>query len=605
MVTARGTAWVLAGLALAAATEARAGTLSYTAQLDRAEVTAEEPFNLVINITADGNDAVQELVLPDVSGLRVVGNNRSEGTSVQIGPGGTSFKRTIRIIMALVADRAGRYVIGRGRVKTARESAQSDVIQLRVNGPSSRGPPAPRAADVPPDEPLPAAPAVPGATDVRPTPAMLKAGIFATLEADRGQVMLGEQVTLTVRLFSRSDLSDIDALRLPKLEGFWSEVVENPQRITPTLMTVEGQRYQAYLLRRIAAFPTRAGEFELAPVEADVVTGGGFLSPGRRHRVQSLPLTLVVDPLPAEGQPPGFQAGNVGRFTLDARLDRKRTTLSEPATLTVRIQGTGNLRQAAVPRVEDTADLRVYDPTPSEDIRISGNRFQGFKQLEFLVQPKRAGALALPRITFPFYDTDARRYVTLTAPPLALDVVGDGDKTAPGPAKGPGIGAGARPLRTDPELRARALPALLELPEPAAWIGLPSLLALGSLAVGGFVRRRRERAAGDASLKARVATRHLLEAVQGGARPGDVNAGLHAYLVARLGPEVGGLTRAELQERLGARGVHADDATRLARVMDALDAARYAPENHADGHTLASETVAVVRTLEAALGGSA
>jgi hypothetical protein len=585
--------------------------------VDNKEVVAGEPFTVLVTIVSDGNGAMSELTLPDITGVRVLGNNRSEGTQVQIGGAGAVYRRTIRVVLTVVADKVGKVVVGKGHARVGNDYAENTPITLRVLPAGARGqvtsPPPQQQGHYgqqvsPPPPPQPPVLDEPIASDksgVKASPAMVKAGMFATLEADKAHVMLGEQVTLLVRLFSKADLSDIEALRLPKMDGFWSETLENPQRITPTSVMVEGQRFQAYLLRRMAVFPTKSGTFELAAVEADVTTGGGFFSQGRRHRAQSLPLTLTVDPLPAEGQPPNFQSGNVGHFTLDARLDRDRISMSQPATLTVRMQGYGNLRQASVPRLPDTNDYRVYDPTPTEEILVKQDRFTGFKQLDFLIQAKHAGVIELPRIALSFFDTDTRKYVTLHGPPLRLTVTADDATAAQGTTpRGNVLAAQARPLRNDVDATTRRFPALRTLPFANVLLGAPLMLALFTLSVGGGLRIRRQRRGNDVSLKAREATRQLLSAVSAGGDSGAIHGGVQAFLAVRLGPTVAGMTRAELSAALGKRGVDPADVARVMKLLDHLDTARYSPMA-TGGTALADEAVAVVRSLDRVLGEDA
>ncbi len=75
----------------------------------------------------------------------------------------------------------------------------------------------------------------------------------------------------------------MDAVTMPKLDGFWTEDVETPKELTGETRTVDGVPYRAYLLRRLALFPVKSGPREIGSVEADITTG--FLFAGRReHR---------------------------------------------------------------------------------------------------------------------------------------------------------------------------------------------------------------------------------------------------------------------------------------------------------------------------------
>ncbi|MEW5853409.1 MAG: BatD family protein [Myxococcota bacterium] len=607
-------AWLIPALVLSSAPlpAAAAGGISYVAHVESLEVEAGVPFMLTVTITIEGNRTLTDIQLPPVGGLEVLSTQRSEGSQVQLGGGATSIRRTIKVSMQLVADKPGKYTIGKGYLLSGRDRVESEPFTVTVvpsgSSPRRRPQTGGQFPDAQPDAPPPPPPTEnfsSSSTQLPATPAMIRSGLFATLEADRTTVKLGEQVTLTVRLFSRVDLSDIETLRLPKLEGFWTEELENPRRITPNPVMVNGQRFQAYLLRRLAVFPTRAGEFELPAVEADVTTGSSFFSAGRRQRAASMPLTLTVEPLPAEGQPADFQAGNVGQFKLVVKADKNRVSLSQPVTVSVRVEGQGNLRQLVVPRLTETPDVRIFDPTPTEQIDVRGNRFTGFKQLDFLVQAKRTGAVELPAVTFSSWDPEAGQYRTEKAEPVLLDVLPDDATARSGTTpRGNILSAQARPLRAE-AATSRSLPMLRGHPMLPVLLGGPLLIAIGSLSLGGLWRRRKEQRSVDRSVLAREATAALKDAARNGGGPEAVSAALNGYLTARLGPQVAGMTRDQVHDQLRTRGAQPDDAARLRRLLEALDEARYAPQGAARTMALADEAVAAVRALESTMAGKA
>ena len=47
--------------------------------------------------------------------------------------------------------------------------------------------------------------------------------LFLKASISRDEIFVGEQVNYTLHIFARLDLSTVDAVIMPKLEGFWSE----------------------------------------------------------------------------------------------------------------------------------------------------------------------------------------------------------------------------------------------------------------------------------------------------------------------------------------------------------------------------------------------
>ena len=109
---------------------------------------------------------------------------------------------------------------------------------------------------------------------------------------------MGEQVTLSVWLLSRADVSHVEGLKMPRLDGFWAEELETPRQITAQTKYVDGVPYRAYLIQRRALFPLRAGEVAIDPVEIEIVTGRSFFGGGRKQHRASPAAQLTVKELP-------------------------------------------------------------------------------------------------------------------------------------------------------------------------------------------------------------------------------------------------------------------------------------------------------------------
>src|SRR4030095_6085222 len=113
--------------------------------------------------------------------------------------------------------------------------------------------------------------------------------LFLRGELDKKEVYQGEQATLSLWIYARVDLSRVDAVTMPKLDGFWTEDIETPKELSSETRAVDVVPYRASLLRRLALFPVKSGQREIGPVEADITTG--FLFAGRREHRASPPVT--------------------------------------------------------------------------------------------------------------------------------------------------------------------------------------------------------------------------------------------------------------------------------------------------------------------------
>ena len=95
------------------------------------------------------------------------------------------------------------------------------------------------------------------------------------VEVDRREAFLGEQVTATVWLLSPVGVAQYEAYRPPPLDGFWVEELERPRQLDFRVRSRNGVPVRAYLVQRLALFPTRAGEPWYASAAGGAPAGKG------------------------------------------------------------------------------------------------------------------------------------------------------------------------------------------------------------------------------------------------------------------------------------------------------------------------------------------
>jgi hypothetical protein len=579
-------------VALLAATAASAA-VEVQAEVDRTDVGLMDTF--VLTVRASNAPRGSDFQLPPLEGVEVLSTQRGMSSSIQLGSGGPVIRQELTLSVFLRPTRVGKLTLAPVELRTPDGVVKSNGVSINVHKTHVAGPP-PGLAQRPnmmPGFPSPFSDSEDpfAALREREREASRPRGendLFLRSEVDQKEVYVGEQVTLSFWIYSRVDLSRVDNVTMPKLDGFWSEDIDSPTNLTFEPRTVDGVPYRAYLLKRQALFPVRPGTRELGPVEADVTTG--FLFAGHRdHRVGN-PLTVKVKPLPP-GAPPGFVPANVGNFQLSAELSSPTAELGSPVTLRVVLEGQGNMKEVAVPRATAPAALKLYEPTSQERISAAHDRIQGKRIQEYLVMAQQTGTFQIPALSFSYFDPESRRYETVHSQALSLTVTpGEaGALRAPGTAGNlPDtphnvLAAGAlRPLRLEPRFQSqtavwrRPLFVAAALVPPAAW-------ALVSLV--GLVRARRARR--DPVSEQRRGTRAARGRLAAAARlrtsgtdtafSEEVERAVTAFLEARLGAGLSGLTRDGLRQRLTEAGAPEALVEDAARVLDTCDAVRFAP----------------------------
>src|SRR5690606_29279963 len=134
--------------------------------------------------------------------------------------------------------------------------------------------------------------------------------LFVWASLDKTTAYVGEQITYLLDMYLRRQVLDVDLRKPPVFGDFFSEPLPDGQVRRARVGDVP---YQVQPLLRRALFAQHAGTLEIGGAEITV----GF----RRKRLQSQTLTIDIQPLPAEGQPPGFSPNNVGQYTISASID--------------------------------------------------------------------------------------------------------------------------------------------------------------------------------------------------------------------------------------------------------------------------------------------
>lgn len=594
---------VLAALALVLAALPAWASIHFYQSVDRTEVGTEDVFKLTVVVVDPPDNAQVQFPAPE--DLEVLSSSQSTQRSIEMIGGGSPTIRTVRRhVLQMRANREGSLTIPPSVLTSGGRTYRTESIKMTVRkgrlGPSSG------QAGRPPRDPFRDFPfgGVPDPfreEEEEPGERMQEedlriprgdSDLFLRATLDTKQVYVGEQVTLSLYIYSRVDLSSVDAVTMPKLEGFWSEDVESPTQLSGEQRVVNGIPYRTYLLRRRALFPMKSGTLSITPAEADITTG--FLFAGHRvHRVSNA-LEVEVKPLPPGG-PRGLSNAHVGEWRLSLEAIPTRVELGQPVTVRVILEGEGNVKNITPPGLEVPAALKVYDPTTNDKVTTSRFRIQGSRVREYLVMPQRTGTFTLPALEFPYFDPKTGRYeVSRTEPvELTVDPGAGGVASAPTGSSKPVADAAAeqKNVLTASGLRPLRYQARFEAPATAVWqrpFFVPVVLApvglMLAMGLAGLVRGRLSRQ-DEGSLnrrRARAARKRLAEAekLRGGSSSafyGEVEKAVLGFLEARLHVPVGGLTRDALEAKLAGSGVDVVRRRRLRFVLDACDAGRFAP----------------------------
>jgi tetratricopeptide (TPR) repeat protein len=536
--------WLALFAAVAPAQAEARQDVKVEAVLSATRVAAGDATVLQISIETKGEGADALAPLQLAPGLEVTG--AQEFSQLQVAyPGGRS--RLIRRDLIIRAHLPGDYVIPAIPITvggtTYRTQALSLYVEPRRRGSGGSG--APTGDEV-----------------------LLRAWV----EPDT--VYVGQQVLFRAEALFPRDLRQRQSrpatYEAPTPPDFW--IQDLPDAVTTGLRSINGAVYETQTFRR-AYFPLAPGTFSLPPARLVYEIRRGFLYAPEGRELVSDSMRLVVRPIPETGRPASW-TGAVGRFTLSARLEPQVVAVGEAATLTVELNGNGNVKALPPPALGELKDVDVFPPSEESDVDAALDEIGGRKRFTWVLIPETPGRVELPPIEYAFFDPESDAFEVARSQPFSLRATPE---------------AAARPSA----LADTALRPLADGPAPAGrrWVRSPWFAALQVvplLALLGAVLVRRSGAtpgARRARRQLRAARFEAFDSLRRAATSaesdpvffGDFAAAIRSALADLLArPELRTAARDQLAEALRRRGLRAESVAAVDALFQRIDVARFA-----------------------------
>ena len=463
----------------------------------------------------------------------------------------------------------------------------------------------------------------PSDDDAEPPSNVSDRDIFIRAIPSARRAYQNEQVTIEYQLFFRNFIQPRHSRLADSwdAEGFWREELDVEARPMPRSTVENGLRYNSIVLKRVAVFPTRTGALNVDPlrIETEVFaprSPGDPLSrffslrnPYETIERASPQVTIEARPLPG-GAPESFQ-GAVGQFDMKAQVSRTEVDVGEPVEVTLRITGTGNLAMLEPPLLKSPGIFEAYEPDVNSVIESSGRRVRGNKTFTYLLVPRSNGTFEVPPIEFAFFDPAAGQYRTLSADPMTIRVTGTTSTPLATSATADGLPVDdiARPLTALADWKSLGQTPLYGSP----WTYLALLAPLLLIGLTYAFRRHATRLATDTAFMRNrrahpMVRKHLkqadalLQKDEPRAFYEELERAVLGFIGDRLNIAELGLTRSQLDDRLAEAGLVPATRIELQQLLEACDAARFAPNRppHAQMETSLDQARGLIVALDAA-----
>ena len=431
--------------------------------------------------------------------------------------------------------------------------------------------------------------------------------LFMRLSLSRSEVVVGEPITATLKLYQRANVVGFENAKLPTFNGFWSQETYVPDNIEFKRESLDDKIYNTAVLRTYVLIPQKSGTITIDPSELVCVinvrvnnsSSGSifdqfFQDDYRqiRKRVTTPAVKVKVNPLPA-GQPASF-GGGVGNFGISARLTSDNIKTHDAASLIITVSGRGNVALLEEPKVNFPPDFEVYDTKTTENTDKSTGSTSGSKSFEYPFIPRSHGDFTIDPVEYSYYDVNQGKYVTLKTEPMHIKVAkGKGGESSTAVAVSSGIERkDVKSLADDIRFIFTGKPSLSS--SGAFFVGsilfwvLLSLLVLGASAVFLAFRKVSAMRADVAGTKNRRATKMARKRLAQAGEYLDKNLytafyeELHKALIGfvsdKLNMDMSEISKDNIASALTSGGVSEEQTKAFTDLLDACEFARYSPD---------------------------
>ncbi|MGB5849505.1 MAG: BatD family protein, partial [Ignavibacteriaceae bacterium] len=388
---------------------------SFVASVDETTVADNQHFEVSFTFSGKNINGARNFKPPTFTNFLVL-SGPNQSTSIQIINGVQSGSLSYNYVIQ--AKSIGTFSIGTASIEYNGESFKTKPIKITIVKGSSKPKKQKQDAEISDEE--------------------IAKNLFIRAVVDKRKAFLGEQVTVTYKLYTRLNIAaQMSISKLPQYQGFWAEELETSSNITFATEVIDGKQYRVGVLKKAALFPTQAGKLEITPFELSVPIqlrrnrnrnnffDDFFNDPfGFNQTIEynatSNKVTIDVLFLPTEGKPISFN-GAVGEFSLNADIDKTTAKTNEAVTLKVILSGQGNLELLDMPELNLPSGFEKYEPKTSENIN-KRNIISGSKIAEYLMIPRVVGTREIPTVEFSYFNPVKKKYVTLRSKAFKLDI---------------------------------------------------------------------------------------------------------------------------------------------------------------------------------------
>ena len=381
-------------------------------------VVVGEQFQVSYELSGEGKN----FEAPNFTNFELVGGPfSSSSSSLQIINGSVTKTNTHTYSFYLRAIKEGKYTIPAATITVNRQKVKSTTAEIEVVKDNS---------------------AISSKTGTKTSDGNAK-DVFLEATPNKRIAYLGEQITLTYKIYYTIPISNLSISKAPSYSGFWTkDITDNNGVLQQSSVVKNGQEYHVATIQEIVLIPQKTGILTIDPLDITCIAQirqdrqrqkgydpfenffGDILGSSYtnvKKEIKSQPIDIEINPLPAKDKPNGFK-GAVGQFIFTSSIDKTEMKSNDAFTITYTVSGKGNVELLDLPKPNFPPDFEVYDPKITTTTKNNSFGISGTKKAEYVVIPRVSGSFTLNPTEFSYFDPTRNKYVTLSSDKYNLKV---------------------------------------------------------------------------------------------------------------------------------------------------------------------------------------
>ncbi len=238
-----------------------------------------------------------------------------------------------------------------------------------------------------------------------------------TITSSKSSGYIGEPIEISLELKRKKgiDISDYRFSNFDFRDFYFREIEQD--------VSYESGDY-IVLKKRLLLFPKRAGELKIEPLSANLaviresVDYFGFrIRQPQWKSIYSNELTFTISEAPTK---------LVGKFKIEAKVDKDKIYSNEPVNLEVIISGAGNLDD--IPEINlNIGGLNIYGDKAVKDYKFLNGEYVGKYSKKFAII-SNGDSFTIPKIKLEYFDIIEKKSKSIITDEIFIEVVKKVDK---------------------------------------------------------------------------------------------------------------------------------------------------------------------------------